>query len=102
MLISSGKNIYPEEIEGVLSSHDNIVEALVVGRENENGTFDLIAYIVPKPEQVKSVNEIFEHCKRNLEMYKIPKDIIIVEELEKTPSGKIVRKVSTIYGDTRD
>lgn len=93
MIISGGQNIYPEEIENVLISHESIYEALCVEKKKDNETSELIAYIVLKKGAIYDYKSIINHLKKNLELYKLPKDIIIVEELEKTPSGKIKRNV---------
>lgn len=92
MIISAGKNIYPEEIEGVLSTYPGIVEALVVSRETENKTIELCGYVVLEEASQLNKNELFVYCRNLLENYKIPNSIIEVCKLEKTPSGKIKRK----------
>lgn len=92
MIISGGKNIYPEEIESILTSNEDILEALVIPNNKENEVSDLTAYIVMKEETVFDYNKIFYYCRENLEDYKIPQSIIVVTELQKTPSGKIKRK----------
>lgn len=91
MLITAGKNVYPEEIEGVLTSYKDVVDALVVGNNRKDGTVILSAYITVSGEIDK--NSLFRFCREYLESYKIPDEIEIVSELEKTPSGKIIRKV---------
>lgn len=94
MIISGGKNIYPEEIEGVLTSYEGVIEALCTARKKDNETSDLIAYIVLNDGYEPDYEAMLGYCKRNLELYKIPKEIIVVEKLEKTPSGKIKRTVT--------
>lgn len=91
MIISGGKNIYPEEIEGVLTSYEGVMEALCMARKKDNETSDLIAYIVLNDGYELDYEALLGYCKSNLELYKIPKEIIVVEKLEKTPSGKIKR-----------
>lgn len=91
MIISAGKNIYPEEIEGVLTSYNGILEALCIGQKKDNNTNDLVAYIVLKQGVELELADVFAYCEQNLEIYKIPKKLIVVDKLEKTPSGKIVR-----------
>ena len=77
MIISAGKNIYPEEIEQVLQTAEGVKE--------------VIAYIVTDDIE-PNMSSLFEVCKNRLENYKIPSKFVYVKELEKTPSGKIVRK----------
>jgi len=93
MLISAGKNIYPEEIEGVLTIYEGILEALVTSEKKDDTTRILVAYVVCKTTYL-NMHELFLYLKMNLENYKIPKLVNIIEEFEKTPSGKIKRHQS--------
>ena len=86
MIISAGKNIYPEEIEQVLQTAEGVKEVLVRNISDDKGVEKFIAYIEP------NMSSLFEVCKNRLENYKIPSKFVYVKELEKTPSGKIVRK----------
>ncbi len=91
MFIRGGKNIYPEEIENVLISHQDVLEALVKPVNKSNDVMDIIAYLVRKDCTNNEVSDIWDYCRSKLEDYKIPKQIIVVSQLEKTPSGKIKR-----------
>lgn len=92
MIISAGKNIYPEEIEGVLMTYPSIMEVLVLPHFRENSTCELWAYVVVKDDVELDRQDLFAFCKEYLEIYKIPKNVFVVKELKKTPSGKIIRK----------
>ena len=92
MIISAGKNIYPEEIEGVITIFPGIMEALVKGEKAENETYNIIAYVVLSEGMQLNIKEVYEHCKSRLENYKIPKEVRVVKEFEKTVSGKLKRK----------
>lgn len=92
MFTRGGKNIYPEEIENVLISHPDILEALVEHVNKSDEVVDIIAYIVRKDGSDEEVLNLWDYCKLKLEDYKIPKQIHVVAQLEKTPSGKIKRK----------
>lgn len=91
MIISAGKNIYPEEIEQVLQTAEGVKEVLVRNISDDKGVEKFIAYIVTDDIE-PNVSSLFEVCKNRLENYKIPSKFVYVKELEKTPSGKIVRK----------
>lgn len=91
MIISAGKNIYPEEIEQVLQTAEGVKEVLVRNISDDKGVEKFIAYIVTDDIE-PNMSSLFEVCKNRLENYKIPSKFVYVKELEKTPSGKIVRK----------
>lgn len=91
MIISAGKNIYPEEIEQVLQTAEGVKEVLVRNISDDKGVEKFIAYIVTDDIE-PNMSSLFEVCKNSLENYKIPSKFVYVKELEKTPSGKIVRK----------
>lgn len=93
MIVSAGKNIYPEEIEKVLTSYDEIQEALCVQNKKDNEAIDVIAYVVLNEGKTLSYEKLRKYCKENLEIYKIPKKVLVVDYLEKTPSGKIKRDI---------
>lgn len=92
MIISAGKNIYPEEIEGVIMNYPGVLEVLVIPKIKSDATCELYAYVVTKENTRIAKSSLFTFCKEHLELYKIPKDVYIVGELEKTSSGKIIRK----------
>ena len=91
MIISAGKNIYPEEIEQVLQTAEGVKEVLVRNISDDKGVEKFIAYIVTDDIE-PNMSSLIEVCKNRLENYKIPSKFVYVKELEKTPSGKIVRK----------
>jgi len=90
MIIVSGFNVYPNEVEGVLVAHPNVIEAAVVGERDEKSGEIVTCYLTVN----NNVNEqdIKEHCKNHLTGYKVPKKITIMDELPKSTVGKILRK----------
>lgn len=90
MIIQAGKNIYPEEVEKVLTSYKGITEALVKGEKDELLGQKVVAYIVTNKE-FDNIKTLIEYLKNNLEDYKIPREIYKVNHLQKTMSGKIMR-----------
>lgn len=90
MIIVSGFNVYPNEVEGVLALHPNIVESAVIGELDEKSGEIVICYVTVNNQVTDK--DIIEHCKRELTAYKVPKKVVIVEELPKSTVGKILRK----------
>jgi len=94
ILGTGGYNIYPREVEDVLYEHPKILEAAVAGVPvgTERGE-RVKAYVVLKPGQTATEDEIIEYCRENLAYYKVPKFIEFRAELPKTMVGKILRRV---------
>ncbi len=90
MIIVSGFNVYPNEIEDVLTQHDDVLEAAVIGEEDDKTGEKVCAYITLKQEA--SIDDISMYCKANLTGYKVPKKIVVMEELPKSTVGKILRR----------
>ncbi len=97
LYISGGENIHPSEIEHILYKYDEIREAAVVGFPDENWGEIGIAFIVLKTEK-PDAGGILDHLKKYLATYKVPKDIICVDELPKSGIGKVDReKLKELY-----
>lgn len=92
MVIRGGYNVYPREIEEVLYAHPAVAEAAVVGRADERLGEEVLAYIVLKPHATVEADELIAHCKERLAAYKYPREIHILTELPKGPTGKILKR----------
>jgi long-chain acyl-CoA synthetase len=95
LIVASGFNVYPREVEEVLYHHDAVQEAAVVGVPDAYRGENVVAVIVLKP-QVAASDEmrasIVEHCKKELAAYKVPKVIEFRQDLPKSLIGKILRR----------
>ena len=91
MILVSGFNVYPNEIEGVLQSMPEILECGVVGVPNEKSGERFKAVIVKKDPSL-TVEQVKVYCRQNLTGYKMPKEIVFVDSIPKTPVGKILRR----------
>jgi long-chain acyl-CoA synthetase len=91
MILVSGFNVYPNEIEEVVASHDGILEAAVVGVPDARCGEAVKLYAVKQDPEL-SADQIIKHCRKNLTAYKIPKHVEFREELPKTNVGKILRR----------
>jgi long-chain acyl-CoA synthetase len=94
ILGTGGYNIYPREVEDVLYEHPKVLEATVAGVPvgKERGE-RVKAYVVLRPGETATEEEIIEYCRENLAYYKVPKFVEFRDELPKTMVGKILRRV---------
>ncbi len=91
MIIVSGFNVFPNEIEDVVSGHPKVVECAAVGVPDARSGEAVKVYLVPTAEGV-SENELKEFCRERLTAYKVPKSFEFRDELPKTNVGKILRR----------
>jgi len=91
MIIVSGFNVYPNEIEDVVSGHPKVVECAAVGVPDAKSGEAVKVFLVATPEGV-SENELKEFCRERLTAYKVPKSFVFRDELPKTNVGKVLRR----------
>lgn len=92
MIIVSGFNVYPTEIEEILVQHPDISEAAVIGVHHKKSGETVKAFLVAKPGKTIDLTSVQQHCEKLLTRYKLPKEWEIRTELPKSPVGKILRK----------
>lgn len=93
MILVSGFNVYPNEVEEVLMSHPLIVEAAVIGLPNPEGTGEAVKAFIVRKDPSLTFDEVISFCRKNLTPYKVPHHIDFRDELPKTPVGKILRRI---------
>ena len=91
MILVSGFNVYPNEIEDVVSLHPDIIEAACIGIPDKKSG-EAVKLFVVKGNPSLNEEEIIAYCKENLTAYKIPKQIEFIDELPKTNVGKVLRR----------
>ena len=91
MIVSGGENIYPAEVENALMSHDEILDAAVVGVPDEKWGESVKGFVVVG-ESSLSEEEIISFTRTQIAAYKCPKSIEFIKELPRNPSGKILRR----------
>ena len=91
MVLVSGFNVYPNEVEDILAGHPKVLEAGVIGMKDEHSGEVVKAFVVKKDESL-TAQELMDYCHQNLSRYKCPKQIVFVESLPKSNVGKILRK----------
>ncbi len=92
MIVSGGENVFPQEVEDLLSSHDSIKEATVFGVDDEKFGQRLKAVVVTKGAKQLSEAEVKKYVKSNLAAYKVPRDVDFVSELPRTSTGKVLKR----------
>ena len=93
MIVTGGENVYSTEVENVLYMHPKVLEAAVFGIPDEKWGEAVTAAIVLKQDETATAAEIIKFCREYQAAYKTPKSIIFLDELPKTGSGKITKKV---------
>lgn len=90
LIISGGENIYPAEIEGVLTSHPDVHDAGVIGNEDEKWGQVPIAFVQVKKE--RNGAELLDFCREKLAGYKVPKQIYFVDQIPRNAAKKLLRR----------
>ena len=92
MIIRGGYNVYPREVEEVLYEHPGVLEAAVVGVPDEVLGEDVAAVVVARPGVALDPDELKAWTKERVAAYKYPRQIVLVDELPKSPTGKILKR----------
>jgi long-chain acyl-CoA synthetase len=91
MILVSGFNVYPNELEAVIAAHPGVLECAVIGVPDEHSGEAVKVFVVRKDPNLKA-EQLMDYCKRELTGYKKPKYIEFRDELPKTNVGKILRR----------
>jgi len=85
---SGGEKIYPEEVETALKSHPDVWDAVVVGVPDERWGARVAAVVAPREGRTPTLDSIQSHCRGHVAGYKVPRELHVVEAVERSPSGK--------------
>ena len=85
---SGGEKIYPEEVELALRSHPDVFDAVVVGVPDERWGERVAAVVQPQPGATPTLDELSAHCATRIARYKVPRELHLVDEMQRSPSGK--------------
>jgi long-chain acyl-CoA synthetase len=91
MILVSGFNVYPNEVEGIAVEHAGVLEAAAVAEADESSG-EAVSLFVVKKDPALTAEELIAHCRRQLTGYKVPKHVYFRDELPKTNVGKILRR----------
>ncbi|HEY3721831.1 MAG TPA: acyl-CoA synthetase [Acidimicrobiia bacterium] len=85
---TGGEKVFPEEVEGVLKSHPDVFDVLVVGVPDERWGERVTAVVQAREGRAPTVDELDAHCRTQIAAYKAPKQVFLVDEISRAPSGK--------------
>ncbi len=92
MIISGGVNIYPKDIEEVLTSHEAVLEAAVIGAPDEKWGEKVKAFVVCKAGKTVEKEKLMEYCNKQLAKFQSIKEVEFIDSLPRNPSGKILKR----------
>ena len=92
MIVSGGENVFPQEIEELLRAHDGVADAAVIGVPDEQFGQRLKALVVTQDDRVVSPDDLRAYVRSNLSRFKVPRDVELVDELPRNPTGKVLRR----------
>jgi len=85
---TGGEKVFPEEVEAVLKSHADVFDAIVVGVPDERWGESIAAVVSARTGHTVTLDALSAHCRASLAGYKVPKHLVVVDEVERTPAGK--------------
>jgi fatty-acyl-CoA synthase len=92
MIVSGGENVFPKEIEDCLARHDAVVEAAAIGVDDADFGKRLRAFVVLSSPDAADEEALKAHVKSNLARYKVPREIVFLDELPRNATGKILKR----------
>jgi long-chain acyl-CoA synthetase len=92
LIITGGFNVAPSEVEDILMTHPDVMDAAVVGVPSEHGGEDVVAVVVLTPGSGVAPAALRDHCRARLAAYKVPRRIEVVNELPRSLLGKVLRR----------
>ncbi|MGH2956517.1 MAG: AMP-binding protein, partial [Solirubrobacterales bacterium] len=92
MIVSGGENVFPREVEDLLSDHEAVAEAAAIGIDDEQFGQRLRAFVVTREGKKISEEELKSYVKENLARYKVPREVVFLEELPRNATGKVLKR----------
>jgi fatty-acyl-CoA synthase len=91
MIVSGGENVFPGEIENLLAEHEAVVEAAVIGVPDDEFGQRLCAFVVRHNGSIVDESELKAYVRANLARFKVPRDVVFLDELPRNATGKLLR-----------
>ncbi len=92
MIVSGGENVFPREVEDLLADHPDIEEVAVIGVDDPQFGQRLKAFVVPSDGKALGEADVQEYVKTNLARYKVPREVVFMDELPRNATGKILKR----------
>ncbi len=92
MIVSGGENVYPLEVEQALNEHADVVEAAVIGVDDQDFGQRLEAYVVLRDDASATTEDLKKHVKAHLAGYKVPRRVVVLDDLPRNDTGKVVKR----------
>jgi len=92
LIVTGGFNVAPSEVEEAVRGFSGVAEAAVVGLPRDGGGEDVVAAIVVEPGRTVDPEEVRDHCREQLAAYKVPRRVVVVDELPRSLIGKVLRR----------
>ncbi len=92
MIVSGGENVFPREVEDLLADHEGIEEAAVIGVDDEKFGQRLKAFVVARQGSDLDEEKVKDYVKHNLARYKVPREVVFVDELPRNATGKVLKR----------
>jgi fatty-acyl-CoA synthase len=99
MIVSGGENVFPAEVEELLSAHESINEAAAIGVEDDQFGQRLKVFVVLQDGATLSEDDVKGYVKENLANYKVPREVVFLDELPRNPTGKVLKRELAELGD---
>ena len=92
MIVSGGENVFPKEVEDCLARHEAVVEVAAIGVDDDDFGKRLRAFVVLRDGSSAKEDELKSHVKDNLARFKVPREIVLLEELPRNATGKVLKR----------
>jgi fatty-acyl-CoA synthase len=92
MIVSGGENVFPAEVERLLDGHEAIVETAAIGIDDERFGQRLRVFVVVRDGASVSEDEVRDYVRENLATYKVPREVVFLDELPRNPTGKVLKR----------
>ena len=92
MIVSGGENVFPAEVEDLISGHPDVIEATALGVDDREYGARLRAFVVKQQDSDLDEDAVKSYVKEHLARYKVPRDVVFLDELPRNPTGKILKR----------